>query len=147
MKLNSDAACRDSSTSLGFLLGGFDGVVVAAKSMFLSYPLPPILAEIKGILEGMKFARTVNRNHIAVESDSLMAIRMIKDEIPTLGDELNWLLEVRSLASSFAGISFGHVHRLCNNPAHILAKRGVFLSYTVSWFSNFPSWWLDCVKA
>lgn len=71
---------------------------MAAKLMNIAHPLTSLLAEIRGILEGLKFAPSLNCSHAQLESDYFMVIRLIRANIKYLGDEMNFLMEVKDLA-------------------------------------------------
>lgn len=120
------------------------GELKAAKAIHIPHHLTLLLAEIKGILEAMKLARSRNCLRIVVESDSQKAIRFIQGDSQTLGDELIWISEMRSIALDFESISISHVSHMCNSCSH--KKWGISASTTCTWVSHYPSWLLAIVK-
>lgn len=67
LKVNSDAACRPSSTGIGLAIKDSRGDLKVAKSIHISRQFTPLLVEIKGILEAVKLARSRNYLRIVVE--------------------------------------------------------------------------------
>lgn len=57
-----------------------------------------------------------------VESDCLMAIQVLNDELESAALLDPLLCEIRKLQGLYAEYKFQHVYRECNQVAHILAR-------------------------
>lgn len=147
LKLITDAACRGDSIGLGFIIQESSGALIAAKVTHLPYKLSPLFVEIRGILEGLRFAVSSAYPHIEVESDSLMAIHLIQGELHTMGEKGSWLMEIKALIPKFDSIFFHHTPRHCNFSVHSIANWGTLSPLdTWCWQNDFPPWLLRIVQ-
>ena len=81
-----------------------------------------ILAELKAIFFGLKFAIDCGLRAVIVEGDSLSAIQMICSLHGSLSLEGSLVEDIKIFAAFFDKISFIFAPRKCNRVAHELAK-------------------------
>ncbi|CAH9113667.1 unnamed protein product [Cuscuta epithymum] len=116
LKLNVDAAVRDSGCGLGWCLRDDRGLFVARAARPWMGMLSHLMAELVGIswLQGFEW------KEIDVESDASGAISEILkvSSASSLGVVAD---DIRNLATHFSSISFFHVKRSANKSAHTLA--------------------------
>lgn len=115
-KLNTNVTCSASplSTGLGLLCRDKNGDIMVASSIYLDFQMEVHMAELKGILEGMKIALSLGFTKVKVESDCLLAIRFITKKSEVWNDVDALVESIWGLMSSFCDISFYFVPRPCN---------------------------------
>ncbi|KAK8658267.1 hypothetical protein V6N13_036476 [Hibiscus sabdariffa] len=123
-KLNVGAGRGKCGKTMGFgaVLRDANGSFIAARSWKQAGHVDKLLMEVNAILLGIKWLLEMQVRHVEIESDSLIVIRYLTGN-DHLVSSLGHLVDViRSLGASFTLISFKHVLRTGNRPAHHLAK-------------------------
>ncbi|CAH9116902.1 unnamed protein product, partial [Cuscuta epithymum] len=135
LKLNVDAAVRVDRCGLGWILRNENGDFVAGVSMPWQGKLSPLEAELIGIREALSWTFEQGWNAVDVESDASRAISEIQQGSSTstvglLAGDMN------EKGTSFIDISFTHIRRSANRPAHELDQAACSLSECCIWVSN-----------
>ncbi|CAH9075448.1 unnamed protein product [Cuscuta epithymum] len=98
--------------------------------------LLPLGAELVGIREALSWLKDFGGTSIEVESDATGAIcDILNGSSCSLVGSLRE--DIRDLTNFFSNISFCHVKRSANKPAHLLARAVCSLSDSQSWL-HFP---------
>ncbi|XP_057452225.1 uncharacterized protein LOC130744048 [Lotus japonicus] len=122
IKFNIDAGWTgESSTGFGFVARDTRGVLMVAGSQIEEQRMDPLLAEAMALRWCLMTAKELGMDSVIFESDSLSVINAMRT------DSTAWTIQTviqdcKALARSFPSISFSHVRRKANSPAHILAS-------------------------
>ncbi|XP_065624659.1 uncharacterized protein LOC136065433 [Quercus suber] len=123
-KMNVDATVLKElqATGIGTVVRDGEGKVLAAMSKRVLAPLATLEAEAKSMEVAVQFAWEMGFRDIICETDSLSLYQALvgSTEAPTCIDTIvsSILLSIQH----FCCISFSHVKRQGNRPAHILAQ-------------------------
>ncbi|CAH9104127.1 unnamed protein product, partial [Cuscuta europaea] len=137
MKLNVDAAVRTNGCGLGWCVRDDRGRFVAGAALPWPGSLSPLSAELVGVREALSWVKDNGWLEIEVESDASRAISEILHGsscslVGFLGED------IRDSANYFSSISFCHIKRSANKPAHALASAACSMSDLRSWFYSPP---------
>ncbi|CAH9146819.1 unnamed protein product [Cuscuta epithymum] len=137
-KLNVDAGTRANSCGLGWCLRDTEGQFVAGVSKPWPGRLSSLGAELVGIREALSWLKDFGDIAVEVESDS---VGVISEILNGSSCSLVGLLrdDIGDLARFFSTISFSHIRRLANKPAHLLSKAACSMPDSQSWFDFTPS--------
>lgn len=109
-------------TGIGVLCRDSGGSLKGAFAKFLDMDFESPMAELKAILEGVKFAEILGCQYIMLESDCLEAINLIVKE-DEVRNELGVVVEeIRNRVLAFSEISFSFISRRHNSVADVVAK-------------------------
>lgn len=95
-------------------------------------------AELLAILVGAKLAVLKGFSRIIVESDSLVAVKLINKGCSLLHPAYNLVKDIVDALSLLEEFSVVHTLREGNQPADCFAKFGLSLSFCSRSFSNIP---------
>jgi len=79
-----------------------------------------LLAEAMALLEGVQFGLSLGYPSIVFESDFLVLISKLNSHDLDISEFGSIVDSIRSFVSSFVSVSFRHVSRGGNIPAHLL---------------------------
>ncbi|CAH9110446.1 unnamed protein product [Cuscuta europaea] len=138
IKLNVDAAVRDSGCGLGWCLWDERGRFVTGVACPREGKLSPLAAELIGIRETLSWLQDYEWVDIDMESDSSCAISEI---LKGTSDSSIGVIagDIRNLSRHFSSISFSHVKRSANKSVHALARATCSVSEQHTWFFYPPS--------
>ena len=78
--------------------------------------------EVLAAIDGLVLGRNLGFSDIIVESDSQMQSKGCLEKDTNYSKMGNLFHRIKALTIVFNSISFSHVHRNENKPAHVLAK-------------------------
>ncbi|KAL4386202.1 hypothetical protein GQ457_09G009570 [Hibiscus cannabinus] len=141
VKVNFDASyfsiSRESVS--GVLIRDVNGLVMAARAYsHLNVPNPEV-AEALACDQAVLFASSLGFRRVIVEGDSSSIIKKVQSSSLDKSDSFAMIVNIKRRFSDFANITFHHVRRLLNAPAHILAKMGRLFPLPKSWIGEAPS--------
>jgi ribonuclease HI len=123
--VNVDAALffASSRIGVGVVIRSHNGDFLAAHSQVHNQIMTPKIAESRAVRCAVALARDEGLDKIIIVSDCLSVIQRIK--APGRDRSLIGVVieDIKILARLFSSVTFRHVSRLCNNSAHILARR------------------------
>ncbi|CAH9141770.1 unnamed protein product [Cuscuta epithymum] len=127
---------RSDRCGLGWCLRNSEGQFVAGASKPCPGVLTALGAELVSIREALSWLKEYGITSPEIESDAVGAVTEIQE---VSSCSLVGLLrdDIRDLTDSFSFISFCHVRRSANKPAHLLAREACSLSDMQLWV-DFP---------
>ncbi|CAH9106684.1 unnamed protein product [Cuscuta europaea] len=137
-KLNVDAASGVHNGGIGWCLRDEEGEFIAGAARKLPGSLTPLMAELVDIREALRWLKDFGGSSVEVGSDSLRAISEILNGSSC--SAVGLLREdISDLANFYSNISFSHVKRSANKPAHLLARAARSSLDSQFWFNYPPS--------
>ena len=140
-KVNVDAAVLKelNATGMGMVVRDWEGNVLAAMSKRIPAPLATLEAEAKSMETAVLFAWEMGFREVVCETDSLGLFQMLAGttEAPTCIETI--VTSILLLTQNFRFISFTHVKRQGNKPAHLLAQFARHIGDFVVWLEETPS--------
>ena len=137
-KLNVDASWFKDFCGVGSILRNHQGAILFASCKQLFHVTSPLQAEALAALEGIYLALSCGFVSIELESDSSLVVNKLKQMDDDSSEISSFIMTIKSLYSHFQFVSFSHVLRASNIPAHLLAQKARFSAFSL-WFNNFPS--------
>jgi hypothetical protein len=139
----SDAAIFSSQNRSGFGVVGRDdkGQFVVACSEPIDGCLEPEMAEAMALRRAVLLAHDEQVSDVIFASDCLSLVRRINSSVSDRSSIGAVVAEIKSMSEGFSSVSFKHVRRLLNVPAHVLAK-SCFISSSMCVFYSVP----DCIR-
>jgi hypothetical protein len=123
--VNVDAALFETSSRMGVgvVIRYHNGEFLAAHSQLLDEIMAPEFAEAHAIRCAVSLARDEGLDRFILVSDCLSFIQQIK--APERDRSLIGVVieDIKTLVPSLSSVTFRHVSCLCNNSAHVLARR------------------------
>lgn len=114
---------------------------MAAASIYFDFPMEAQLAELSGILEGMKLALRWGCLNLQVEeSDCQLAINFITKKSIVWNDVEAVVMVIWELIPFFINITFKFVPRQYNKEADLLAKYARIKMANETWIDQSPRW-------
>ncbi|KAF5444910.1 hypothetical protein F2P56_034002 [Juglans regia] len=150
LKLNVDGAVFDDlhKAGVGVVLRDDAGMVIMATSKVEFEVINAKAIESLAIFRALQLCATMGIHSLIVESDCLMAIQVLNNDIPSdpMLDPL--LCEIRKLLRVFVECKFQHIYRESNRVAHILARYAWNVENISMWNDCYPDFisqviWLD----
>ncbi|XP_075670222.1 uncharacterized protein LOC142639988 [Castanea sativa] len=139
-KINVDATSKTAQKAVGasVIIQDHDGKFIAGLSKKFHAPLGIIEAEAKAFEAGIIFAKEVGIRDLVLEGDSLIILQALKQcsNAPSTISSLFYGMLVE--CNEFRKVSFSHVKRQGNRPAHILAKQALGLADFSAWIEECP---------
>ena len=113
---------QQHASGVGVVIRDHEGLVVAALSKKLWYPLGPLEAEAKAMEEAVEFAWHVGIRDAHFECDSILVSDAVRGlTIPQVSIS-NIIYGTCHRLEVFCYVQFSHDKREGNKPAHILAQ-------------------------
>lgn len=142
VKVNSDAAVvQDSSlASCAALIRDENGVWCGGMTRRLGR-CSVLVVELWGILEGLKLAWDLGFKDVVIESDSLLAVNLVKKNLEEGLEGIGVERSIQRMLKMNWVARVSHVLRECNRSADVLAKFGLSLSDERMFWSTPP----DCL--
>ena len=103
-------------------------------------PLPFTAVEVEALVarRGLELALETGFGRVILEGDSKILITALKEHTHSLANFGHIAQDIQYLASHFSSIEYTHVHRQCNNVAHLLARRAVSYPQFQVWMEDVP---------
>ena len=101
-------------------------------------PLGIIEAEAKAVDTGIIFAKEVGIRDFVLEGDSLTIVQALKECSPAPSSVSNLVYGMLAERNEFKNVSFSHIKRRGNRPAHLLAKQAFGLIDYCAWMEKSP---------
>ena len=112
---------QQHASGVGVVIRDHEGLVVAALSKKLWYPLGPLEAEAKAMEEAVEFAWHVGIRDAHFECDSILVSDAVRGlTIPQVSIS-NIIYRICHCLKVFGFVQILHVKREVNTPPHILA--------------------------
>lgn len=140
LKINTDGAVfNDAGVGMGVMIRDEWGNVVRAACAQVQQQWDASVVEAKAIVLGLKLAIQCNSKMVAVESDCLQVIKLVKGEKED-GSYLGMICkEINIISSWFDAISFDLIYREANLAAHTMAHLSPLVYSTRVWIGGCPS--------
>ncbi|KAK9021367.1 hypothetical protein V6N11_011358 [Hibiscus sabdariffa] len=125
-------------------------VLAACVHSHLNVPNPEV-AEALACDQAVSFTKSLSFRRVIVEGDSSSIIKKVQTSTLDKSDSFAMIVNVKRRISDFANITFHHVGRSLNEPAHVLAKLGRLLPLPKTWMGEAPilieailrdRWWI-----
>lgn len=128
IKLNCDAAVVNlgEKAAMGGIVRGADGEFIMAYSSAMG-GCNTLEAKLNAILMGSSLVHARGFKHVAIESDSLLAVRLIRDGCSSLHPSYEIIRDIQRRIQSIRECSIEHVLREANQVVDGLAKFGLSL--------------------
>ncbi|MCH79377.1 putative non-LTR retroelement reverse transcriptase [Trifolium medium] len=139
MKLNTDGACKDGrNAGCGGILRGSDGQWLGgfAKSIGICNAF---IAELWGVFEGLKYARSLGYNAIDLNVDSMIVVQAIRTGKTRSILGHNLVKNIMRLMRLDWDVTINHVYREANYCVDALANFGCSLDSSIMVFDVCPS--------
>ncbi|XBH77885.1 hypothetical protein VPH35_104270 [Triticum aestivum] len=139
----SDAATFSSLDKSGIGVVGRDdrGQFVVACSEPIEGSLEPEMAEAMALRRVVLLAHDVQVSDVIFASDCLSLVQRINSPMSDCSSVGVVVADIKSMSESFSSVSFKHVRRHLNVPAHVLAKSCMNYS-SLCVFHSVP----DCIR-
>ncbi|KAK8639771.1 hypothetical protein V6N13_138141 [Hibiscus sabdariffa] len=154
VKVNFDASYLTNSRESvsGVLIRDDNGLVMAACAHpHLNVPSPE-LAEALECDHAVLFSRSLGFRRVIVEGDFSSIIKKVRSSSLDKSDSFASIANVKRRISDFNNISFHHVGRSHNEPAHVFVKLGHLFPLPKTWIGEAPDlieevihidrWWI-----
>ncbi|XP_073051243.1 uncharacterized protein [Primulina eburnea] len=133
--------------SVGMVVRDAQGRVRGAKACPIRFPGSVACAELLAIRMGMDFCLGLGLDNVCIFSDSLAAIKAVKESDFDLSHSGGVASEVRAMLEGISFLSIHHMRRTANNVAHALAQRALVFSVLFEWIDGvLPSWLVNIVS-
>ncbi|KAK8517445.1 hypothetical protein V6N12_016296 [Hibiscus sabdariffa] len=155
VKVNFDVGYNNfNKTSVaGIIIRNSDGLILAASTCPSSHVPSPEVAEAHACDQAVSLTRDLGFQKAIFEGDALNIIKKVLDPSIDMSETFGLIHNIKRLKLGFEAISFSHVFRSQNVPAHVLAKEGWCFAYQRVWIEEAPDsvvaaankdcWWVD----
>ena len=124
-----------------------EGMVLGSLSKQIPQAYNPLEIEAMAIATTMQFALDLGFQHAILETDSLVLVKALHDDIEFLLAVGLVLNEIRSMVNLFNELHYSHVKRESNIVAHKLAHHAICVSGAVVWMEDVPPLLFPVVSA
>lgn len=93
-----------------------------ARSLCINGEISVFEAEIRGVLEAVKWVAELGVLNVVIECDSMLTVHALRNDTPNYLEVGNFLQECRSLLQSRPDVSVSFVKKQANKVAHLLAR-------------------------
>ncbi|XP_065638811.1 uncharacterized protein LOC136071439 [Quercus suber] len=123
-KVNVDRAVfsKRKQVGIGVIIRDSGGMVIAALSRKLAFPLGALETEAKAMEVGVQFALDVGVRDVTLEGDSICICNALQGLGEASFSVQNIVAGTLHLAKGFRTVAFSYTKRLGNVPAHLLAQ-------------------------
>ncbi|XP_077232361.1 uncharacterized protein LOC143869152 [Tasmannia lanceolata] len=121
VKLNSDASMKGDAAGIGGILRDYTGTIRGCFSLNTDLKSIHIL-EMDAILHGLELARKLNISNIWIESDSLVAVKIMNGSWDCPWRAKSLLNTIIKRLQEFHNWKVSHIWREANQPADYLSK-------------------------
>ena len=136
-KVNVDAArLAQKAVGAGVIIRDHEGKFIAGLSKKFHAPLGIVEAEAKAFEAGIIFAKEVGIRDLVLEGDSLFVVQALKQVLNAPSTVSSLIYGMLAECNEFRKVSFSHVKRVGNKPAHLLAKQALGLDDFSAWIEE-----------
>lgn len=148
VKLNCDGAvgCLGEIAAAGGILRDHLGGFILGFASGLG-ECSVVEAEIHAIQMGIKLANLKRIRKMIIETDSLDAVRLIKEGCSSLHPLFSLISDVQDMLRSDQELSLNHIFREANSVADCFAKSGLMLDKCSKLFCSIPVFAVNAVRA
>ncbi|GAU43826.1 hypothetical protein TSUD_399190 [Trifolium subterraneum] len=141
VKLNTDGACKDDRTAgCGGIIRNSDGRWIGGFAKSLGkWKCNSYVAELWGVLEGLKYARRLGYQAIDLNVDSLAVKQVLTSGSSNNLLGQNLVKNIRRLLELNWKVTVEHSYRKANTCADALANIGCSLDYNIIFYDNPPT--------
>ncbi|KAL4314926.1 hypothetical protein AHAS_Ahas15G0133900 [Arachis hypogaea] len=139
MKVNVDAAVpHDINGGVGVVIRNEMGIIMAAATQAIPYPLEEHEAEAYAAFWGLNFAKDCCFSKVILESDNIEVMGALKQRRCFNSCFGTFITDAISLIRNFRFVEFSHVKREGNKVAHELATLAL-TTPNCMWMEDAPS--------
>ena len=140
VKINCDRArfTTENRAGIGVVIHDNEGMVLGSLSKQIPQAYNPLEIEAMAIATIVQFALDLGFQHAILETDSLVLVKALHDDIEFLLAVGLVLNEIRSMVNLFNELHYSHVKREGNIIAHKLAHHVICVSGAVVWMEDVP---------
>ena len=130
VKINCDRArfTTENRAGIGVVIRDSEGMVLGSLSKQIPQAYNPLEIEAMAITTTVQFALDLGFQHAILETDSLVLVKALHDDIEFLSAVVLVLNEIRSMVNLFNELHYSHVKREGNIVAHKLARHVICVS-------------------
>ena len=107
---------------IGVMVRDDQGCVAVDISNRINEPFGVVAVEAKAFEEGLLFAKDIGIQDFILEGDSLIIHKALSGLSPTPTSMDSLIVGIQAFCGEFHQVSFSHVRRQGNKPAHLLVK-------------------------
>ena len=111
-------------------------MVLGSMSKQIPQAYSPLEIEAMAVAAAVQFAVDLGLQHAILETDLLVLVKALHDDIEFLSAVGLVLNEIRSLVNLFYELHYSHVKREGNIVAHKLARHAICVSDVVVWMED-----------
>lgn len=138
-KLNCDGSFDDKAAAgSGMVLRDSDGLIIFSSCRQLFNCRDPLEAELGACMEGLSLALSRTELPIAIEMDSLLAVKMIQSRDDDRSLYCSLVREIKHLRS-LRETSITHIYRQQNRVSNSLANFARSEARTITWLGSGPT--------
>ena len=139
-KVSVDAArfMAQKAVGAGVIIRDHEGKFIACLSKKFHAPLGIVEAEAKAFEACIIFAKEVGIRDLVLEGDSLIVVQALKQVSNAPSTVSSLIYGMLAECNEFRKVSFSHVKRQGNKPAHLLAKQALGLDDFSAWIEECP---------
>ena len=139
-KINVDGAVFSElkAIGVGVVIRDDRGRLEAALRRKISAPMGAVEAEVKAFEAGLLFAKDVRVWDVILDGDSLVVYNALCNFSPPPSSIASVVQGILDMCGNFRSVSFSHIRRQGNVPAHILAKNAYGIADYIAWIEEDP---------
>ena len=149
VKINYDGArfTAENRVGIGVVIHDSEGMVLGSLSKQISQAYSPLEIEAMVVTTAMQFVLDLGFQHAILETDSLVLVKALRDDIEFLSAVGLVLDEIRIMVNLFNELHYSHVKIEGNIVAHKLAHHAICVSGAVVWMEDVPPLLFPVVSA
>nr|XP_023880683.1 uncharacterized protein LOC111993063 [Quercus suber] len=139
-KINVDGAvfAAQKAVGVGVVIRDDEGRLEAALCRKITAPMGAVEAEAKAFEAGLLFAKAVGVRDIILEGDSLVVYNALCNISSPPSSIASIVQGIVDMSGEFRSVSYSHIRRQGNVPAHILAKHASGITNYIAWIEEDP---------
>jgi len=139
VKINTDGACKDGSIAgCGGLIRGSEGEWLAGFSKFLG-KCNAFIAELWGVLEGLRCAKRMGFTAVELNVDSLVVVNIVTSGKESNASGRSLVQKIRKLLQMEWEVKVKHSYREANRCADALANIGCIVGNEMMFYESCPT--------
>ena len=140
VKINCDRArfTTENRAGIGVVIHDSEGMVLGSLSKQISQAYSPLEIEAMAVTTAVQFVLDLGFQHAILETDSLVLVKALRDDIEFLSAVGLVLDEIRIMVNLFNELHYSRVNRDGNIVAHKLTYHAICVSDVVVWMEDVP---------